>query len=224
MKIKKIALRGLVALGLTTLATAPISYPRIKEIGPYLSADYNSEKTRHATRSSPTDGLKGNLISLEEHVKTARDLALFTVSDVFDKKPRYDLNVDKTENKMDVYLNSQLIKTMNIGSGEILKPDKTKFGEYVTPNGDYLLINNLDVNDLRRKFGRNADLYGEGLMQLSGPWAPYIAIHGTFDNAKIGARKSNGCINVTNEDLRWLMENVGMGTRVHVYESKSPVK
>src|SRR3989344_4924326 len=214
MKKRKIVLRGLAALGLVTLATAPVFYPRFREIQPYLSADYNSERTRHSTQASPTNGLKGNLISLEEHVKTARDLALFTINDIVDKKPKYDLKVDKTENKIEIYLDRQLVRTMSMGSGELLKPDKTRFGEYVTPDGDYLLINNLDVNDLRRKFGRNAHLYGEGMMQLSGPWAPYIAIHGTFDSTKIGARKTNGCINVTNEDLGWLMENVGMGTRV----------
>ena len=100
-----------------------------------------------------------------------------------------------------------------------LRPNKTKFWEYVTPNGKYILINVLDSTDLRRKFGRNAHLYGNGMMQLSGPWAPYIAIHGTFDSTRIGTRKTNGCINVTNDNLRWLMENVGIGTRVHVYES-----
>ena len=77
------------------------------------------------------------------------------------------------------------------------------------------------VKALEEKFGNNAKLYGSGMLQLLGPWAPHIAIHGTNDNSRIGKYSTNGCINLANENLEWLLSNAGIGSKVYVYDSKA---
>ena len=84
-----------------------------------------------------------------------------------------------------------------------------------------MVIHYKSREELEAKFGvDNAEKYYAGRMiQLSGPWAPHIAIHATPDESKIGLRKSNGCIQVTPSDYDWLYENVGVGSKVPcVYE------
>jgi lipoprotein-anchoring transpeptidase ErfK/SrfK len=39
-------------------------------------------------------------------------------------------------------------------------------------------------------------------------------IHGTTDAASIGKASTHGCIRVADDDMRWLYENVSVGTRV----------
>ena len=119
---------------------------------------------------------------------------------------------------MQIYKANRLVKEFTVGTGKLSELEKkTRFGEYVTPTGDYIIINKFSRENLKEKFGKNWKLYGIGMLQLSGPWAPHIAIHGTFDNSKIGNYKSNGCINLKNEDLEWLLENAGIESRVYIY-------
>ena len=216
---------GTVAVAtLATLVSAPIMVNKYQKISPYLASDVSSELTRQPTQRKPTAGLKGAFITLEEHAKTARDYFLFTINDLIDPKPEYDIFVDKTTNQMEVYLDGKFVRRVQVGTGQILKSNKSAFGEYVTPDGDYMIINVFDRQGLQHKFGKNAYLYGEGMIQLAGPWAPYIALHGTYDDSKISGYTTNGCINMRNGDLRWIMENVGIGSRVHVSQSKPQTK
>ena len=52
-----------------------------------------------------------------------------------------------------------------------------------------------------------------------GLYALYIgrlyAIHGTNSNFGIGLRVSQGCIRLRNNDIKYLFDNVSVGTRVH---------
>ncbi len=59
-----------------------------------------------------------------------------------------------------------------------------------------------------------------------GLYALYIgrlyAIHGTNANFGIGLRVSHGCVRLRNEDIKFLFENVPVGTRVEFIDE--PVK
>jgi len=217
-KSKKVK-KGLGCLVLAATTTAGLylgsTYLSMKN---YLHADIDSELTRVASSGKPT----GGLVALEEHVKTARDLLLFGKNRLQrDEGSKYDLKINKTTNQMYVFNGDTLIKIIDVGTGEEFVEDKDRFGQYVTPNGDYLVIKEFDQEALREKFGTaHADkYYAVGMLQLSGPWAPHIAIHGTPDPNKIGERKSHGCINVGLEDMAWILENVSVGSTVSVYMS-----
>jgi len=215
---RKRTMIGVAALTALAALTAPVS--KLPKMAPYSVADYQSEANRKASAHGPVEGLHGRLITIEEHVKTARDLLLFTINDFLDTKPEYDIKVDKSTNEMEVYLNGTLVRKIRVGTGQVLKTDKPAFGEYVTPNGDYIVIHVRDKDSVHKKFGKNAHFYGDGMIQMSGPWAPHIALHGTNDNNRIGKYTTNGCINMRNEDILWLMRNAGIGSRIHVYQSQ----
>tara|TARA_Y100000310_G_scaffold335274_2_gene416870 strand:- start:2423 stop:3091 length:669 start_codon:yes stop_codon:yes gene_type:complete len=217
-RIKKVG-KGLVGLvSLATVATGLYLGATYLTMKDYLHADIDSELTRVASSGKPT----GGLVTIEEHVKTARDFLLFGKNRLQrDDNPGYDLTVDKTTNTMYVFNGDTLIRTIDVGTGEELIENKDRFGQYVTPNGEYLVIKEFDQKALREKFGQaHADkYYAVGMLQLSGPWAPHIAIHGTPDPDKIGKNKSHGCINVGLDDMAWIMDNVGIGSTVSVYMS-----
>ncbi len=65
-----------------------------------------------------------------------------------------------------------------------------------------------------------------GLDNLMGLYALYIgrlyAIHGTNANFGIGLRVSHGCVRLRNDDIKFLFENVPVGTRVQFIDE--PVK
>ncbi|GEM_PF-5965604 len=193
---------------------------RAHEMYPYLKADVDSELERVATVDPPKP--KGGLVTLEEHVKTARDLVLYAYNKPSDNRPLYHLKVDKSTNTMEVYDGEgNLVRQMQVGTAKELKETKTQFGEYVTPNGNYLVINHFNEQELEKKFGANAFFhYGTGMLQLSGPWTPHIAIHGVSSPKKVGIYDSNGCVRVENEDVEWLKKNVGVGSTVHIFMSK----
>lgn len=209
--LKKLACSAIV---MSALAAYPCY--KLHKMWPYLRDDYTSEATRLPSQGHP----KSRRASLEELTKNARDYWLYLRNDTTDNLPNYDIYVDKTTNKMEIYLDNKLIKAMDVGTGQLYQTDKTQFGEFVTPNGDYLLIEKLDSAELRKKFGSRGERdYANGMLQLSGKWAPYIAIHATNDESRLGKRKSNGCVNVTRENMDWMLQNIGIGSKVHIYQS-----
>lgn len=210
MNKKRLALSGCASLG--ALVVAPVglygaySYSKMAS---YVAADIESVQTCTNCNS---------VKRLEEHIKTGRDFFLFARNDFLDQRPELDLYVDKTTNIMEVYRNGEVLRRIPVATGKVLAPHKSQFGEYVTPDGDYLVIDYKDKEELEQKFGAyDADRFYAGRMiQLSGPWAPHIAIHATHHVEEIGEHASNGCMRVTIEDFDWLKEIVGIGSRVHV--------
>jgi len=207
---------GIVVAGLVGLGAIGC---RVRTIVPYLKADVQSELQREPSKGHPTEGLDGIIERTGEHLKTTRDAGLFLINDFSDDKKEYEIIIDKKTNSAQVYLENNLVREFKVGTGK--EKDvavKTRFGQYVTPNGDYLIINIMDQEELAKKFGREKaeEYYANGMLQLSGPWAPHIAIHATPDPEKIGHYKSNGCINVTPEEMEWFLENIGIGTKVKI--------
>lgn len=210
-------LAGLGAVAALSIPPSLYLHWQHRVIAPYLEADRQSEVTRQPGGDQPLGGAE----TLEENIKTYRDFLLFARNALTDGKPEYDLYVYKDANQMEIYdASGTLMRTMPVGTGKVQQDHKTRFGEYVTPVGEYLLINTFDHAALQAKFGRAAHNYGDGMLQLSGPWAPYIAIHGTDNSEKIGAYWSNGCVNVANPDVVWLISTVGIGSRVHIRANK----
>lgn len=215
MKLTKILKNTAIAGGIALLTASPYLIQSYNKISPYLISDIQSELERKPSSGKPTTGVKGNILTGLEHLKTFRDYMLFSYNDLIDSRQEYEIEVDKKTNIARFYLDGVLEKEIPVGTAKVLQDDKTKYGEYVTPNGEYMVINHFDKEDIRDKFG-NVTYYGDGLIQLSGPWAPHIAFHGIDDPKRIGAYGSNGCINLDNPDISWMMENVGVGSKVKI--------
>ena len=203
---------------ISVIASTVLGY-KVKEISNYIREDYRTEITREPSKGHPKDTFEWGI----ELLKTMRDTGLYAINDITDKLPEMDIYIDKSTNTMKIYdTEGKLVRETIVGTGVVLQPDKTRFGEYVTPDGEYVVINKLRPDSLERKFDDGAEYYGDGMLQLSGPWAPHIAIHGTKKpEKKIGKYASNGCINVNEDTINWMLGNVGIGSRVHVFMSES---
>lgn len=44
-----------------------------------------------------------------------------------------------------------------------------------------------------------------------------IGLHGTPDTASIGRAVTHGCLRLADDDLEWVFQNVGVGTRVYIF-------
>lgn len=214
--MNKIIKKGLIGLLNLSILTNIALIPTYRDLLPYLKEDFKSEWYRQASASGPTTGIKGSEIFVTEQLKTIRDAFLYSVNSWTDSKPEYDICVSKENNFAQVYLGDSLVREFPVATGKIVQKDKTKFGEFVTPSADYIVIDIKDREELEDKFGDNADLYGNVMFQLSGPWAPYIALHETKKLERIGNYASNGCVDLREEDGEWLKENLGIGSRVHI--------
>ena len=88
-----------------------------------------------------------------------------------------------------------------------------------TPTGRY------GITDLLRVSGGGNGAYGCCALALTGrqPNVPQgwtggdrIAIHGTSNTASIGTPASGGCMRAGDEDIRWLMARLSLGTPVRI--------
>jgi lipoprotein-anchoring transpeptidase ErfK/SrfK len=66
--------------------------------------------------------------------------------------------------------------------------------------------------------------YGTDNRRVTGELGPYALdlgdgymIHGSIDESAFGQARTHGCIRVNDDDLRWLFENVPIGTKVRIY-------
>lgn len=121
--------------------------------------------------------------------------------------------VNKTDQTISVYKDDQLLKTFPVCSGSN--------GYYETPNGTYFIYLRYRVQDMRG-FNRNGSRYF-----LPGiTWVSYfnggISFHTALWNnvgiaqgypAKYG---SHGCINMYEQDAKWVFDNCPRGTVVEV--------
>lgn len=219
--MKKGMKKTLLTLLTATIITGAALVPSTYKLAPYIKSDIKSELSRKPSAGKPTGGAKGLVLRLGEFAKTGRDIIKFAYQDLFDDKAEYDIHINKDSNTANFYLNDSLVKTITVGTGKVNKPNKEAFGEgeYVTPNGEYIVVRYMSKDLVKRKFGEaNAEGFyaGQGMLPLLGPWAPHIAMHATLDTTKIGDYKSNGCINYLISDFDWVTDNVGIGSKVHI--------
>jgi len=163
------------------------------------------------------------LFTLYELAKTARDVFVIypfnRVKDLIAPEGREELAIfiDKeTHAAFVVDEKGGLVLAAPVATGQADGDVKTRFGEYITPAGEYVIIRRYSPEELRRKFGGKAHFYGGGMIQLLGPWAPHIAIHGTDEPGSVGKGNSNGCIRMRDEDFGALAGKAKIGSRVFV--------
>ena len=123
--------------------------------------------------------------------------------------------VEKSTHQLHVYENDKtspkLIKTYNIATGKF-KGDKSISGDHKTPEGIYTLQDFLSKEELKRRHGDYAKIYGAGAFPMDYPnfvdnrennGGGGIWLHSTDDDNRISkGLDSKGCVVVQNADLK----------------------
>ena len=123
--------------------------------------------------------------------------------------------VEKATHKLHLFENSgtmpKLVKTYNIATGKF-KGDKSINGDHKTPEGIYTIYEFLSKEELLRRHGKYAEIYGSGAFPMdypnfvdarAGKSGGGIWLHSTDDDNRIyKGLDSRGCVVLQNADLR----------------------
>jgi murein L,D-transpeptidase YafK len=123
--------------------------------------------------------------------------------------------VEKATHKLHLYENSgsnpKLVKTFNMATGKF-KGDKSTNGDHKTPEGIYTIYDFLSKEELHRRHGDYAKIYGAGAFPMDypnfidsreGKTGGGIWLHSTDDDNRISkGLDSRGCVVLQNADLR----------------------
>lgn len=125
--------------------------------------------------------------------------------------------LSKEHFKLFVMDGERVVETFDIAVGRN-KGQKQKAGDNRTPEGMFKIIQVQDASywthDFRDGKGEIKGAYGPWFIRLETGWKG-IGIHGTHDPKSIGTNATEGCIRLSNENLRRLKENyVKLGLKV----------
>ncbi len=131
------------------------------------------------------------------------------------------LVVEKATHKLHLYENDgtfpKLVKTFSTATGKF-KGDKTTNGDHKTPEGIYTIYEFLSKEELLRRHGSYAEIYGNGAFPMdypnfidsrAGKSGGGIWLHSTDDDNRISkGLDSRGCVVVQNADLKELSKYI----------------
>ena len=123
--------------------------------------------------------------------------------------------VEKATHKLHIYENAQsfprLVKTYNMATGKF-KGDKSVNGDHKTPEGIYTIYDFYSKEELLKRHGKYAEIYGSGAFPMdypnfmdtrAGKGGGGIWLHSTDDDNRISkGLDSRGCVVVQNQDLK----------------------
>lgn len=132
-----------------------------------------------------------------------------------DKFSHHVLLVEKATHKLHLYENSgsypKLVKTFSTATGKF-KGDKSISGDHKTPEGIYTIYEFLSKQELLKRHGKYAEIYGSGAFPMDypnfidrrdGKTGGGIWLHSTDDDNRISkGLDSRGCVVVQNQDLK----------------------
>lgn len=135
---------------------------------------------------------------------------------MMDKKfSHHVILVEKATHKLHLYENTdsvpKLIKTFNTATGKF-KGNKSINGDHKTPEGIYTIYQFLSKEELFKRHGKYAEIYGSGAFPMDypnfidereGKSGGGIWLHSTDDDNRISkGLDSRGCVVVQNQDLK----------------------
>jgi murein L,D-transpeptidase YafK len=138
-----------------------------------------------------------------------------------DKFSHHVFLVEKATHKIHIYENSgsypRLLKTYNMATGKN-KGDKVAEGDHKTPEGIYSMYEFLSKDDLLKRHGKAAEIYGSGAFPMNypnfmdarvGKTGGGIWLHSTDNDSRIfKGRDSRGCVVVQNQDLKEISQYI----------------
>lgn len=136
-----------------------------------------------------------------------------------DKFAHHVILVEKSTHKLHIYENAQsipkLVKTYSMATGKF-KGDKSVNGDHKTPEGIYTFNEFLSKEELLRRHGKYAEIYGSGAFPMNypnlidsrlGKTGGGIWLHSTDNDNRISkGLDSRGCVVVQNQDLKDISE------------------
>ncbi|NSL52129.1 L,D-transpeptidase [Calidifontibacillus erzurumensis] len=122
------------------------------------------------------------------------------------------LIINKAVNELAYFKDGKLEKVFPVGTGKSRK---------LTPEGTFTIANKIKNRPYYKEKipgGSPRNPLGDRWMGLDvpGTWGQTYGIHGTNNEKSIGKYSSAGCIRMHNADVRWLFEQVPVGTTVHI--------
>jgi murein L,D-transpeptidase YafK len=132
-----------------------------------------------------------------------------------DKYSHHVILVEKATHQLHLFENSGsspvLLKTFNTATGKF-KGDKAMNGDHKTPEGIYTIYEFLSQQELLKRHGKYAEIYGSGAFpmdypnfidQREGKTGGGIWLHSTDDDSRISkGLDSRGCVVLQNADLK----------------------
>lgn len=129
--------------------------------------------------------------------------------------------VEKATHRVHLYENNnsvpKLVKTFSTATGKF-KGDKSINGDHKTPEGIYTIYDFLSKEELLRRHGKYAEIYGSGAFPMdypnfidsrAGKTGGGIWLHSTDDDNRISkGLDSRGCVVVQNADLREISQYI----------------
>lgn len=141
---------------------------------------------------------------------------------MMDKKfAHHVILVEKNTHKAFLYENTEsfprLVKTYNTVTGKF-KGDKVADGDHKTPEGIYTIYDFLSKEELLKRHGKYAEIYGSGAFPMDYPnfmdqrarkTGSGIWLHSTDDDNRISkGLDSRGCVVLQNADLREISQYI----------------
>lgn len=130
----------------------------------------------------------------------------------------YQVEIDKTQNKLHLYKDGVLIKTYPVATGKT---------EDLTPEGTFTMVVKINKPGWKNIPGGHPDNpLGDKWMGISvnGDNGRTYGIHGTNQPESIGTHASSGCVRMHKEDLIELYNLIPEGTPVWIHKGPSKGK
>lgn len=158
----------------------------------------------------------GALLTITVNNTLAQDNFLPSNILMMDKKfSHHVILVEKATHKLHLFENTEsvpkLIKTFNTATGKF-KGNKSINGDHKTPEGIYTIYEFLSKEELLKRHGKYAEIYGSGAFPMDypnfidvreGKSGGGIWLHSTDDDNRISkGLDSRGCVVVQNQDLK----------------------
>jgi len=122
--------------------------------------------------------------------------------------------IDKENNVLYLYKSGELYKIFRVATGK---------NPSFTPEGKFIIKNKLNEYDLNgslgvRWLGLGVPVEKDNRAKVDdrAPKGLKYGIHGTYETESIGKHASEGCIRMTNEDVKELYSLVNIGTTVEI--------
>lgn len=123
----------------------------------------------------------------------------------------FSVQVSKSRNVLDLYLDGKLFKRYRVGTGEYSR----------TPVGEFTITDRIPQPTWWRPDGK-AIPYGDPENELGTHWLSLdirgYGLHGTWEPDTIGLQASAGCVRMLNEEIEELFTILPVGTPVAIVE------
>ena len=128
---------------------------------------------------------------------------------------RYNIILNCKTNKLGYFKDGKMVKEFPVATGKASTP---------TPKGKFKIVNKI----------KNRPYYSGGIpggspknplgdrwlgLKVGFTYGTTYAIHGNNNESSIGKYVSGGCIRMHNKDVRWLFDQIPVGTMVVIYNS-----